>query len=121
MNVSFDIATHVPSEEYAAWLTKNNKSRLVKVRLPHYTWKYAFEKYAAQRGFLVTWRQHYDILVYHPAIRYAIHGNKVLSVPLPVNDSVTCPNGKVPTEVLMSLSLSCMAGTQFNQKQQEYE
>ena len=56
VDVNFHTEPYQTSYWFFAWLTKNGKSRLVKVGLPYYTWKESFEKYAARRGFLVTWR-----------------------------------------------------------------
>ena len=56
MRVEFRSEVYQTSDWFQAWLTKNGRSKLVLVGLPFYTWKGAFEEYAATRGFQVTWR-----------------------------------------------------------------
>lgn len=56
MRVEFRSEVYQTSDWFQACLTKNGRSKLVLVGLPFYTWKGAFEEYAATRGFQVTWR-----------------------------------------------------------------
>ena len=56
VGVTFHTEPYQTSDWFPAWLTKNGRSRLVRVGLPYYTWKDSFVAYAAKRGFSVTWR-----------------------------------------------------------------